>query len=181
MANCVKCGNQTKNIKFCSRSCSNAFNNSISPKRIKKQRFCIDCNVTLKWKIKGYLCEKCVDGRLSSFQKVSKLPLDEIRMLTLFDIQKRFGEKSFGRNRNATVRYYANLLNPTLRNDFGKCQFCGYNKHVELCHIKDISSFNDDATLEEINGEKNLLVLCPNHHWEFDSGLLELQNIPTRN
>ena len=32
---CLKCGNETK-TKFCSRSCSASYNNSVKPKRIAK-------------------------------------------------------------------------------------------------------------------------------------------------
>ena len=60
------------------------------------------------------------------------------------------------------------------------CQKCSYDKHVELCHIKPINSFDDSATVGEINDPKNLLVLCPNHHWEFDNGILKLEEIGRR-
>lgn len=139
------------------------------------------CEKNLSWETRGVLCATCLDERLSPFERVSRLPLDEIKCLTLGDIQKGYGEKGFGKNRNAAIRYYANLLNPNLKSDFGKCQKCSYSIHVELCHIKSISSFTDDSVkLIEINGEDNLLVLCKNHHWEFDNGILKLSDIPSR-
>ena len=49
------------------------------------------------------------------------------------------------------------------------CAHCGYDKHVELAHIKDIASFPDDALLSEVNSEDNIIQLCPNCHWEFDN------------
>lgn len=55
-----------------------------------------------------------------------------------------------------------------------KCAICGYNKHVEVAHIKAVSEFSDDAKLEEINSIDNLIGLCPNHHWEFDNGILKI-------
>lgn len=54
------------------------------------------------------------------------------------------------------------------------CKNCGYNKHVEVCHIKSVASFPGDATLFEINNEENLIYLCPNCHWEFDNNQLSL-------
>lgn len=54
------------------------------------------------------------------------------------------------------------------------CNNCGYNKHVETCHIKSVSSFTDDSTIEEINNLKNLIYLCPNCHWEYDNNILKL-------
>lgn len=48
-----------------------------------------------------------------------------------------------------------------------KCAVCGYDKHYEIAHIKAVADFDDD-TLD------NLIALCPNHHWEYDNGLLDL-------
>ena len=47
-----------------------------------------------------------------------------------------------------------------------------YNKHIEIAHIKGVSEFSDDSLVSEINDINNLVALCPNHHWEFDSGQL---------
>jgi len=55
-----------------------------------------------------------------------------------------------------------------------KCQICGYDKHVDICHIKGISSFPDSATLREVNDPANLAALCKNHHWELDHGFVTL-------
>ena len=55
------------------------------------------------------------------------------------------------------------------------CAICGYNKHIEIAHIKSVSSFNDEATIGEINSIDNLIALCPTHHWEYDNGLFNLK------
>lgn len=55
-----------------------------------------------------------------------------------------------------------------------KCIICGYDKHVEIAHIKAVSEFEDNALISEINHPDNLIGLCPNHHWEYDNGLLKL-------
>lgn len=55
-----------------------------------------------------------------------------------------------------------------------KCEVCGYDKHIEIAHKKAVSDFDDSATIAEINDINNLIALCPNCHWEFDNGLLEL-------
>lgn len=52
------------------------------------------------------------------------------------------------------------------------CKECGYDKHVEISHIKSVSSFSDESVVDEINSIDNLVLLCPNHHWEFDNGVL---------
>ena len=59
-------------------------------------------------------------------------------------------------------------------NPLPKCAICGYHHHVEVAHIKAVSQFEDSATIREINSIDNLIGLCPNHHWEYDNGILEL-------
>lgn len=54
------------------------------------------------------------------------------------------------------------------------CSICGYDKHYEVCHIKAVSDFSDDTPIPEINSISNLIALCPNHHWEFDNGILHI-------
>lgn len=54
------------------------------------------------------------------------------------------------------------------------CKICGYNKHVEIAHIKAVSDFDDSTTIAEINDINNLVALCPNHHWEYDNGYIKL-------
>lgn len=59
------------------------------------------------------------------------------------------------------------------------CENCGYDKHVELCHIKAISEFPLDSTISEINSKDNIIQLCRNCHWELDNGHLKIENIKT--
>lgn len=49
------------------------------------------------------------------------------------------------------------------------CSSCGYSKHYEVCHVKAVSEFIDEALVEEINSIDNLIALCPNCHWEYDN------------
>lgn len=55
------------------------------------------------------------------------------------------------------------------------CFVCGYDKFVEVCHIKPVSGFPMDSKVKEINSSENLVGLCPNHHKEFDKGLINLR------
>jgi len=48
------------------------------------------------------------------------------------------------------------------------CQSCGYDKHVEICHIKPIHKFSEDTLISVVNDPSNILVLCRNCHWEHD-------------
>ena len=67
----------------------------------------------------------------------------------------------------AKIRSHARWL-AARHNLLKSCQKCGYSKHVEVAHIKAIKDFADTATLAEVNSFDNLLILCPNCHWEFD-------------
>lgn len=55
-----------------------------------------------------------------------------------------------------------------------ECYYCGYDFYVELCHIKAVSSFNENAKLKEVNSPDNLVYLCPNHHKEQEAGKIEI-------
>lgn len=57
------------------------------------------------------------------------------------------------------------------------CLICGYSIYIEVCHIKAINEFNGETKLNEVNTLSNLTILCPNHHKEFDRGLLSV--VPT--
>lgn len=80
--------------------------------------------------------------------------------------------------KNVQVRLYAKYHNKSLVGL--PCQKCGYNKHTNFCHIKPITSFQLTAKISEVNHNSNLLILCPNCHWELDHGLLDPKNIPSR-
>jgi predicted restriction endonuclease len=54
-----------------------------------------------------------------------------------------------------------------------KCENCGYDKHIEVAHIKAIGLFTLETLINIINSPRNLLALCPNYHWEYDHSLLE--------
>jgi uncharacterized protein YneF (UPF0154 family) len=57
------------------------------------------------------------------------------------------------------------------------CESCGYSKFTEVCHIRKVEDFPDEATLEEINSPENMIRLCPNCHWELDRGMLDISRI----
>ena len=73
----------------------------------------------------------------------------------------------------AVIRKHAHYVYWNTQNE-KKCFVCGYSKFIEVCHIKSVSSFDNDAKVRDINNSNNLVGLCPNHHKEFDNGLIEL-------
>jgi len=149
---------------FCSRSCAATYNNIKFPKRKGKKysppKFC-DCGKELanrKWKF----CDKCRDkGKSQKFGKY-------IKDITLDTFLARKNDAS----RFATIRKNAKTIS---KNWEPKCSNCDYDKHVETCHIKAISEFSPDSTIGEINHPDNLILLCPNCHWEFDNLGLEVR------
>lgn len=140
-------------------------------------------------------CESCgVEYRLSQFHKSrrycasckkEKSPLS--RYVKTEQIKRatyaQYIEMSSVKNKHpswkaAHVRGFNRNWNKDLINL--PCQVCGYSTHIELAHIRPVSAFPETATLGEINAPSNMLVLCRNHHWEFDHGHLALEDIPPR-
>jgi hypothetical protein len=74
--------------------------------------------------------------------------------------------------KNSVVRNNNRVVNKELTKL--SCANCNYELHVELCHIKPLSSFNGSATLAEVNSKENVIQLCRNCHWELDNGFLKL-------
>jgi hypothetical protein len=86
---------------------------------------------------------------------------------SLFSERKNWQSARTAIRKNATETYFRS-------NKEHKCAICGYNKHIEVAHIKAVSDFSNNATIREINSITNLIGLCPNHHWEYDHGLISL-------
>lgn len=88
----------------------------------------------------------------------------ESLIMTLKDAIYKYCHKS---SAFALVRSRARAL--FIKLQINSCQKCGYDKHIEACHIKPINEFLEDTMLSEINSIENLIPLCPNCHWEFDN------------
>ena len=148
-----------KRKTFCNTSCAAKFNNH--KRKITTSDITTICPTCGGKKSRnGRLCRICSrdEKLLGQFYKITKGELFKSRgyfnARSLIQghalaMWKRFGSKSI-------------------------CTVCGYNNYVEVCHIKSVSSFSDSATVLEINDINNLVSLCPNHHWEYDHGVLKL-------
>lgn len=77
-------------------------------------------------------------------------------------------KRGTGSHRYQAVRTDA-IRRARLDNAVLVCAKCGYDKHVEVCHVKPISSFDKSTPLGVVNSKENLLLLCPNCHWEHDN------------
>lgn len=150
---CLECGKEHRNPKFCSNSCSVTNSNKNKHQRFLKNK-CKGCSIPL-YASRSY-CTSCW-GK----QQNNDMTLE----------QAEAGRKDANRymkirSRARMIAKQSNLLN--------ECKNCKYNKHVEVCHIRDIASFSKDTLLSVINSLDNLICLCPNCHWELDNGLLVL-------
>lgn len=84
-----------------------------------------------------------------------------------------------GVKRAGIYTYIRQLARKVTQKWIKECRNCGYNKHVETCHIKPIGAFSTDTTVSVVNAPENLVLLCPNCHWEFDKGLINLDRMGT--
>lgn len=152
---------------FCTRSCANSFNNRKFPKHKPSERVCTLCKCVF---VKG-------KDHKSNFRCLNcRFKARDYSNFTIADYHAK--NSVFGKHpswKNAHIRYHARSKHLDISNK--SCANCGYSKHVELAHIKPISSFSEEATLGEVNSKDNLIQLCRNCHWEFDHNLLNLDQI----
>jgi hypothetical protein len=161
---CLSCGKETNNPKFCCRSCAAKYTNKLYPKR-KTKKTCTICDEPVK-SYKYSHCEKhhkeYVENR---FDYIKDLPLKTYW-------SKKSLENLHKSSKNSHIR---NFARSHFRHLLEKpCHNCGYDKHVELCHIIPISKFTENSKISEVNNENNLIQLCRNCHWEFDHGILQI-------
>lgn len=153
---CVYCDKETLNPKFCSKSCSASYNNMKEPKR-KITKKCVHCDEVVH-KSRSTLCVKHFD----------EFKNKDYQTKTIGEYRKSLSLQ--GKHDSwvhAHVRNFARSWLKKLKQQ--PCAKCGYSLHVELAHIKPLSSFKDEELLSEVNSEKNVIQLCPNCHWEFDN------------
>lgn len=162
---CKYCEKDILNKKslFCSRSCSTTYNNLAKKtgkaKTGKTMTTCKGCSSEKERDSRLY-CKSCLSKKIKYLDNPTKGELTEA-----------YTEKNHRSSAYGYIRWHAREV--IAKNWDKKCSNCGYNKHVELAHIKSISSFTDEANLNTINEPTNLVFLCPNCHWEFDNGILD--------
>lgn len=108
--NCVQCGKNTQNPKFCSRSCSASYNNTKSPKRqISSDRIgnCVTCGQRIVHPPSGPITKYC--GHRCFRQNVMAKKDEIIKQ------NGGFNDKC----RNATIKQYL------YRHRGNQCEICG--------------------------------------------------------
>ena len=154
-----------KHRKFHNQSCAAIYNNAHRILKIKekmdKRRLCPDCG-QIKIDDRSDVCQQCyriLNGKLNSLGKLTKAEI--------------FNKRTNYQSARSSIRAWAQEV--YMKSDKPKCcHVCKYTLHFDVCHIKKVSEFPDDALISEINAIDNLIALCPNHHWEFDHNLLKL-------
>ena len=152
-AACKQCGclfsrrshGKKERAMFCSRKCAALYR---AAQRTSGRPICLACG-----RHKSYTADICRACR--NFQSANR---------TVGELRAKFGTFAF----HAKVRGLARTAYKGPR----ECAACGYSLHVDICHIRDVASFPDTATLAEVNDPSNLIALDKRCHWEFDHGYL---------
>ena len=161
----MKCFNCQKKLegryqkKFCSQSCAATFNNKICKKGKGVKRNCPRCKKEfLKQELPTRcLCFECKEEKKNNLLYNKDLTKKEL----VYEKHTHGAAYSY-------IRWHSRKV--VLKDHPKICSVCGYDRHAEVAHRIPISDFPDDAKLSEINSISNLVLLCPNHHWEFDHG-----------
>lgn len=153
---CIHCQKETKNPKFCSRSCSAKTTNK-TPKR-KLTKTCNYCDSIVR-NYKSSLCE-------NHWREKTRNKKEDILNKTLGECREK-NKLLHASSLHVSIRGYARSWFKDLIEM--PCAHCGYDKHVELHHIKSIASFSDDSLVKEVNSKENIIPLCPNCHWEIEN------------
>lgn len=124
------------------------------------KKICPSCGHEMYYRSKT--CKKCSRNSEKS-EKIKDMTLGEYRDKS----RKKGVHPSWV---NAEIRNFARTWNRNMQSL--PCQVCGYSLHVELCHKIALKDLPDDTKLGVANSEDNLMVLCPNCHWEYDNGII---------
>jgi 5-methylcytosine-specific restriction endonuclease McrA len=146
--NCLCCGFETKNPKFCSKSCAAKHNNKIVPKRAV-EGLCDSCRAPIT-KSRKY-CSKCWDTRYQD--RASE------------KVNSWLSGESVGGSSRKLKRAIRDFL---LKQSNYECSKCGFNKThpVDGRTVLEINHIDGNPTNHT---PKNLEVLCPNCHALTDS------------
>lgn len=142
---------------FCSRSCSATFNNKKFPKR-ESDKIKI-CSCGKEKDPNANICIECLTEQkfLASLERKKSDVVSNGASRAKFNQIRKMARKILSKS-----------------NIEKKCKICSFDAHVEVCHIKSIASFDNNALMKEINSLENLVYLCPNHHTMLDKGLIKI-------
>lgn len=154
--------------KFCNHVCAARYNNRHRLPRPHEGR-CRLCGKVVPFKqsakgsyVRRIYCDTCLPiGRNNSLGR---------KTMTFITKGQLFTSRKHWQSAANSIRCLARLAYMASKKPLA-CAVCGYDKHVDICHILRVSEFPDYALISEINSPDNLVALCPTHHWELDHGL----------
>lgn len=134
-----------------------------SGKYLYLKTYCKKCDNALK-RYNLYRYDKCECGNKKIKKSIKCQECTSGKDMTLGEVKQRYGD-----GKRASIYSLVRLRARVASKHLTSCSKCGYDKHVEICHIKSISTFSDDTLISTINHESNIIALCPNCHWELDN------------
>ena len=144
---CIQCGSITGNPKFCTRSCSVAFNNKVKPKKKRtSERLdqCLNCGNKVKRSGRVYCSSVCSSDHRSYSIYKNWLSGEEEGLSSIGTLKK--GIKDW------------------LRKERGdSCERCGWSVKNEFTGIVPIEASHIDGNYKN-NRPDNIELLCPNCH-----------------
>lgn len=158
----VKCG-KLSTRKYCDKCTASIIEQKKT--KIKNCKFCS----------KQFILQRQTNGKFSKI-RYCELCFSTFKFLNIIENQTKgdfFKARKNWQSARSSIRRHADKIFKKSNRE-RNCVICGYSNHVEIAHIKSVSSFDDQALLKEINDINNLVPLCPNHHWEIDNGLLTI-------
>lgn len=170
MKQCLQCGKilerslgNPSRRKYCDRVC-------FSKSRVSTTsiwRLCYRCGSRKSKSSKDTLCQNCSSLLLK--KRTNEKTLKELR--DTYNISQ-FHAKIRGHSRSVYLQSGLPLVCAKIG--------CNYTLHVDICHIKAVADFSEDATLAEVNSIANLIALDKRCHWEFDHGHLTVDSVDIR-
>jgi hypothetical protein len=151
MNNCLQCGVNTKNPKFCSKSCSASWNNKKVPKKKKKSlkiAECLNCSKVFEYSSyynKGKYCSNSCQVKFQRSQIIEKWkqnPKSSIR---------------------AGYKISSVIKNYLIEKAESCCSLCGWSEINQYTGNVPLEIHHIDGDCSN-NAEENLQVLCPNCH-----------------
>jgi len=154
--------------RFCTHRCAQVYNNRLRELKVKKCK-CKDCGKDFEQSrvASGKFAHKRICRPCAELRKIHGTVGSRLRE-TKGQVYAALG---YSKGRIKIRDHAARMF---LRHHKYECAVCGYTKHVEACHIKSVASFSDSTLIIVINDPKNLIGLCPTHHWEYDNDGLKI-------
>ena len=137
------------------------------PRKRNKINLCKKCLKDTGW-YRSFYCKDCKEQGWHLVRFENAKPTSMRTIEDMVNAQTKTGNHKYNAIRlHARFRIKQRKL-PLV------CVNCKYDKHVEVCHKVPINAFTPDTLVTVVNSDSNLILLCPNCHWEHDNNLLKL-------